>query len=407
MRPGIPEELLIITQWYRPELIGTAYYSGEFAEWIASAGSRVAVLTNRPSYPGDMIFPGYRNGERDREVLNDVPIYRLATKVAKGGSAKARILTEIFFLARGFMALATGRVARRRYVVSFCPTVMAVFLGRLARRRGGRHIAVVHDIQSGLAGGLGMLGSGPMLWLIRAAERFCLNRADHIVVLSDQMRQALLKLGVRRPVAIIPIWANIEGILPLPRPAKAPPTVLYGGNLGRKQGLEQLLDLAELLRDERPDIRVLIRGGGSQEEMLKASAQARGLPNLLFEPLLPPERFNEGLADGDVHLVPQDPEAADFAVPSKVYNIMAAGRPFVATARRGSTLWSLQEQSRALTCVPPNDPRAFADAVIALIDDPPRCAEMGAQGRAYVERNVARDVVLEQYVDLITAGAAT
>jgi colanic acid biosynthesis glycosyl transferase WcaI len=407
VKDTIPEELLVVTQWYRPELIGTAFYSGDLAEWFAENGSRVTVLTNRPSYPGDAIFPEYRNGDRDREVLNGVAVRRLSARIAKGGGTKARILAEIYFVARGLLALATGRVARSQTVVSFCPSVMAVFLGWIACRRGGQHMAVIHDIQSGLAAGLGMLGSSALLRLIRATERYCLNRADHLVVLSEQMRDALLSLGVKRPIAIVPIWVDARQIFPLPRPEGAPSTILYGGNLGRKQGLEQLLDLAEVLRDERPDIRILIRGGGSQEKSLKVSAQQRGLANLCFEPLLPLDRFNEGLAEGDVHLVPQDPEAADFAVPSKVYNIMAASRPFIATALPGSTLWDLQEQSRALLCVPPNNPRAFADAVIGLIDDPGKRAEMGAGGRAYVEAKVARDVVLRRYVELMTGRPPT
>jgi len=404
---SVPRELLVITQWYRPELIGTAFYSGDLSEWFAEQGSRVTVLTNRPSYPGDEIFPEYRNGERDHEDLNGVSVRRISAIVARGGGAKARIFAEIYFVVRGLLALVTGRVARSQFVVSFCPSVMAVFLGWISRRRGGRHIAVVHDIQSGLAGGLGLLGDGALMRLVRATERFCLNRADHLVVLSEQMREALLSLGVKRPIAIVPIWVDIRQIFPLPRPEGAPPTILYGGNLGRKQGLEQLLDLADVLMKKRPDIQILVRGGGSQEESLRESARRRGLENLHFEPLLPFDRFNQGLAEGDVHLVPQDPEAADFAVPSKVYNIMAAGRPFVATALPGTTLWALQGQSGMDFCVPPNSPREFADAVVRLIDNPEKRAEIGAQSRAYVEVEVSRDAVLKRYANLVTGQPAT
>ncbi len=120
-----------------------------------------------------------------------------------------------------------------------------------------------------------------------------------------------------------------------------------------------------------------------------------------FETLVPLERFNESLAEGDVHLVPQDPEAADYAVPSKVYNIVAAGRPFVATAQEGSTLWKLAERTGACICVPPNDVRAFADAVIALIDHRSLRAELGTRGRSYVEENVARDIVLSSFATQI------
>lgn len=395
----VPAELLIVTQWYRPELIGTAFYSAELAEWFASRGSKVTVLTNRPNYPGNEVFPEYRDGSHDRETLEKVAVRRLPTKVAVRGKARARIVAELFFLIRGVLALASGHVRRQQTVVSFCPSVVAVLLGWLARKRGGCHVAIVHDIQSGLAAGLNLLDKGYLLSFIRMCERFCLNRADHVMALSEEMREALQGLGVKSPIAVLPIWVDTEKIYPLPRPEGAPPTLLYSGNLGRKQGLGQLLDLAEVLQRERPEVRILIRGNGSQGEILKRTARERGLANLRFEPLMPPERFNESLAEGDVHLIPQDPEAADFAVPSKVYSIMAAGRPCVATAKEGSTLWKLAEKTGACFCVPPGDPRACADAVIALLEDPDRRAELGRNGRAYVEDNVARDNVLPQLTD--------
>lgn len=396
------KSLLVVTQWYRPELIGTAFYSTEMAEWFAKGGTETTVLTNRPSYPGNEVFPEYGDGSRDIESLDGVTVRRLATHVARGGGAKARIMAELLFLLRGMGALLHHGLRRRTHVVSFCPSVMAVLLGWLACRRRGRHVAVVHDIQSGLAAGLNMVGNPAFLRLMRRVEVFCLNRADALIALSDQMRDALVALGVKRPISVLPIWVDVDRIHPVKRSRETGPTVLYSGVLGRKQGLHQILDLAEVLGGERPDIRVLVRGGGSQEEEFKTAARDRGLQNIVFEALVPMERFNEGLADGDVHLVPQNPDAADFAVPSKVYNILAAGRPFVCTAGEGSSLWTLCQRSGAFVCTPPDDPKDFAAAVTALIDDPERLADMGARGREYVEAHVARDIVLQQYGELVS-----
>ncbi len=92
----VPAELLIVTQWYRPELIGTAFYIAELAEWFASRGSKVAVLTNRPNYPGDEVFPEYRDGSHDRETLENVAVRRLPTKVAVRGKAKAGLSRSSF-----------------------------------------------------------------------------------------------------------------------------------------------------------------------------------------------------------------------------------------------------------------------------------------------------------------------
>lgn len=394
-------DILFISQFYWPEPIGVPLYVTDAAGWFVRKGDRVVVLTGRPYYPDFKITDGYENGQRDHETLEGVEVARVPTIVPEQGRARERIMSEVNFLFRAVWRLMTGKVRRQRHVVSFCPSILATMAGVLACKRGGRHLAVVYDIQSGLASGLGMVQSGWMVGAMRLAERIALNRASHIVVLSERMKAALEEIGVRRPIHVVPIWVDETQIHPLPRPDRDDPLLLYSGNLGRKQGLDQILDLAEALKQRRPEVRFMIRGNGSQADELKAVAKSRGLDNMAFEPLVPMEKLNDGLAEADIHLVPQNPDAADFAVPSKVYNIMAAARPFVCTAIKGSSLWSLSEESGAFLCVTPNDPAIFADAVIALLDDAERRKNLGEKGRAYVEANVARDAVLSRYASFL------
>ena len=388
------DRVLIITQWYWPELIGTGFYSADLAEWLAGKGSQVTVITNRPSYPGTKVFPAYRDGHRDHEEVSGVAIERLATWVAPSGSVRHRLMAEAHFLIRaGLRLLRRGR-ERGSAVVSFCPSMLAVLAASLACGRGSRHVAIVHDIQSGLAQSLGLAQSGLVTRLIKAVERFCLNRADQLVVLSEQMRSVLRELGIARPIAVVPIWVDTARLQPLPRPPGLPLTVLYSGNFGRKQGLDQVLDCAEILKAALPKAQVVLRGGGSMEEELRSQAERRGLTNLRFEPLLPLDRLGEALAAADLLVVPQEPSASDFAVPSKIYTIMAAGRPIVATAREGSPLWKLAEASGAIRCAPPRDPAGFAAAVLELLRDPERRARMGAAARRFAVAEVDRERVL-------------
>lgn len=191
-----------------------------------------------------------------------------------------------------------------------------------------------------------------------------------------------------------PIWVDTEAIHPLRAPEGSCPTVLYSGNMGRKQGLWQVIEMAARLREIRPDIPVVLRGEGNQAAPLRAAVRERGLDNVAFLPLLAVERLNQGLNEGDIHVVPQNPDAADFAVPSKIFSIMAAARPFVATARPGSGLARLEGESGAFVCVPPGAPDAFADAVRDLAEDIPRRRAMGARGRQYVLDHCSRTRVL-------------
>ncbi len=398
-----PSQVLFVTQYYRPELIGSAPFSADLAEWLAGSGRQVTVLTGLPHYPASEVFPEYRKGRSMREMFNGVAVERLGAWIPRRRSATSRMLGEAWFLMNGAFALATGRVARHAVVLSLCPSILSVALGAMARVRDGRSVAIVHDIQSGLARGLGMVGGGWLARLMQSCERMVLNRADLVVVLSPEMADELRRIGVTAPIEVVPIWVDTDQIRPLPPRAGGSMTVLYSGNLGKKQGLSQVIALAEALQARRSGIRIVLRGNGNQADSIRTEIAERRLANTSLEPLLPDGGLSEGLAAGDIHLVPQDPDAASFAVPSKAFNIMAAGRPFVATAHPGSLLWRLRHRSGAFLCVPPNDAEAFADAVLQLAGDAGLRAELGERGRLFVERHLAKQKVLGDFVTRLDA----
>ncbi|MBP2297433.1 glycosyltransferase family 4 protein [Azospirillum picis] len=395
----VPEELLLVAQSYWPEPAGSAPMMTDLATAFAAAGAETTVLTARPNYPGNRVYDGYADGSQDSKTVDGVLIERLPTIPPAGGGLKARLIHEGVLHAGFAAALARGRVGRHDAVLSLCPSILSVALADRLTTPGGRHVAIVHDIQSGLAGALGMGGKAAVK-AIRAMERRALNRADAIVVLSEPMRGVLEELGVTKPIAVIPPHVDADAVHPLPRPDQ-PPTALYSGAFARKQGLEQVLEMAGHLGGLMPQARVLLRGQGGLEEELKAQARAMGLSNVTFEPLAPKDRLNEAMAEGDVHLVPQRPEGAAFAMPGKAVTILAAGRPFVATCLPGSALAALESQVGAFLCTPPEQPLAMAQAVAALLSDPSRATAMGRRGRAWVESNATRAVALDRYARLL------
>lgn len=396
-----PRCVLIVTQFYAPEKIGSAPVMAETAEWLAAHGFEVTVLAARPHYPEMFVPAEYRRGARDRETVNGVRLVRLPVWPLRGGGLLARLWIEGWLLLGALWRRAVEPRLRRPLVLSLCPSIFTVLAAHAFVARGGRHVAVVHDIQSGLAGALGIGALGPVPRLLRWLERTALNRTDAIVVLSDGMRDALRSNGIARPITVLPPQVNTETIRPQPRPDGQPPTLLYSGNLGRKQGIEQVLDMAARLASLMPAARVVIRGNGNQEDQLKARAGELGLANLSFAPLAPTERIAAAMAEGDVHLVPQVPDGANAAVPSKVFAIMAAGRPFIATAVPGSTLDHVAQASGAGVCVPPNDPDAFAAAAVALLNDGARRAAMGAAGRAWVEANASNAAIMKSFAAVL------
>lgn len=387
---------LFVTQYYRPELVGSAPFCSDIAEWFARKGWHVTVLTGLPHYPEAEIFPNYRDGLCRRERIDGVDVERLRIWVPKRRSTFARIASEAWFFLQGVGALASRRVKRHDLVFSLCPSIFAVILGRLATRSGGRHIAVVHDIQSGLARSLKMVTGSQMVRLMERAERYALNQADLVVVLTVEMKEHLRLIGVVAPIEVMPIWADTDRIYPASDTGDAPTRVVYSGSFGRKQKVEQIVELAAELDQRASRIEILLRGRGREFEKLRENIAARGLGNVRFADLLPAAELAKSFVGNDIHLVVQNSLAARFAIPSKIYNVMAAGLPCVVPARPDSALGRLQKKSNAFLCTPPDDSKSLAAAVLRLAEDIELRRELGKSGRQYVERNCRKDLVLER-----------
>jgi colanic acid biosynthesis glycosyl transferase WcaI len=390
---------LLVTQYYPPELVGSAPFCGDLAEWLAQGGWKTTVLTGLPHYPGAEVFPSYRHGARRRERINGVDIERLGTWVPRRRSALARLASELWFFINGCRALASRRVLRHGLVFSLCPSVLAVLLGTIACHRRGRHVALVHDIQSGLAHGLNMVRSRRLLRLMQLYEGKILNRVDLILVLTEEMREHLRRIGVTAAIEIVPIWADADRIAPVADMPGKSVRVVYSGSFGRKQNLDQIAALAEELQRRSADIEVLLRGGGAEFDALRAKIAATAPRNVRFADLCPAEDLFAGMSGADIHLVVQSPAAAAFAIPSKIYNIMAAGLPCIAPADAESALGRLQRESQGFLRVPPDDPSALLKAVLRLAEDPALRRELGRNGRRYIEANCGKARILPRLVD--------
>src|SRR5262245_20320353 len=211
-----PSRILFVTRYYWPELIGSAPFSTDIAEWLTDHGRQTTVVSGLPHYPEPAVFPAYRRGRRRRETVSGVEVERLRCGAPWSSSAGARIANELEFLLRGLFALARGRIRQHSVVLALCPSILCVALALAARRRNGVCVAIVHDIQSGLAEKLGMVGGGRLSAVMRRCERAILDRTDLVVVLSAEMKQQLRRIGVSTPIEVVPLWVDTDHIQPAP-----------------------------------------------------------------------------------------------------------------------------------------------------------------------------------------------
>ena len=155
-------------------------------------------------------------------------------------------------------------------------------------------------------------------------------RADGIIVLGECMRDRLVSRGISADrIYVAEHWANSASITPLPRPGNPEELVLlYSGNLGLAHDLDTILGTLVALRDD-PQFRFLFVGTGGRREALTAFCEANRVSSVEMRPFVDRDKLSEGLAAGDIGLVTQQESACGSVVPSKVYGILAAGRPLL------------------------------------------------------------------------------
>ena len=405
-------KILIYGYNYAPEPTGIGKYSGEMAQWLKDKGHEVEVITALPHYPAWKIDEAYQGKGFLREVIKGIHIFRtpLYLPPSQQRTALKRMLVDTSFTAnslRWWLPLAITK--QFDVVIAICPSVQSGIFPYLYRiLRGVPWVFHIQDLQVDAAYRLGLIKNKLAVTLLQSLELFLLKRASLVSTITESMRHRVLEKGLEEKQTILfPNWADITFVTPGPRlnklrkdmGLKAEQTVLlYSGSMGEKQGLELIIAAAERLQKEGVEqIVFVLVGEGGTRHLLEEQARLRSLNNIRFFNLFPWEDVPALLAVGDIHLVVQKREAADLVMPSKLTNILAAGRPSIATAEEGTTLHQVLSDYQVGVAVPPDDIEAFVGAIKMLVASPEMMRRYGEQARAYAERFLDKETILGEF----------
>lgn len=376
---------------YAPEEIGIARYTTDMAVALASRGHQVDVVAGKPYYPAWQVPAAWRGGGWRRGREDGVSITRCAHYVPKVPSGLRRVVHLTSFAVMALLPMV--RLARRpaatrpQAVLCVAPALLSVPVAWVAARLARVPLWVhIQDFEVEAAFATGLVGEhGRLARLARWAEQRILRLADVASSISPQMCRKLVDKGFA-PDKVIEIrnWANASSDFCAAQdsPYRAEwglgtrHVCLYSGNIANKQGIDILVETARLLA-HREDIAFVVCGEGPNRANLIALAD--GLTNIQFHLLQPMERLGDLLSLASVHLLPQIPGAADLVLPSKLTNMLASGRPVVATTEAGTGLYD--EIDGCGLCTQPGDAAAIARAIETLIDDPEGSAAMGQTAR--------------------------
>ncbi len=364
------ESIVIYGINYAPEIAGVGRYSGEIGAYLAAEGHAVCVVTAPPHYPGWRVQAPHRNGWA-YEALAGAEIYRCPLYLSEQMKGVRRLLAPLSFAASS-APVALWSILRRRpsVVLVVEPTLFVAPMALLAARLvGARTVLHVQDLEVEAAFAVGHLGQGGLLARLAGAFDQAMARSfDRIVTISNRMAEKIIDKGVEASkVEVVRNWVDLDQVRPDQDAsayrrelgiAEDAFVALYSGNLGAKQGVRLIWEAAERLRDQ-PEILFLVAGDGPMRpELEKAAAR---LPNLRLVGFQPEARFGEFLSVADVHLLPQEREAADLLLPSKLGGMLASAKPVIVTADEGTELAEFLGASCRMT--PPGDAAALAQAI--------------------------------------------
>ena len=345
------------------------------------------------------------------ETVCGVHVRRLATTgFGRAGLIGRSIDLASFHLAAGIALLLAAR--RGDVIVAKTdPPLLSVVAGLAARLKGAQLINWLQDVYPEVAAALGVRALdglfGRALQTLRNAS---LKRARLNVALGETMAARLEAAGAPpASIRIAPNWADETAITPL-APEQNPLrrawglegrfVVAYSGNLGRAHEYETMLGAAGLLADE-PAIRFLVIGDGHHARSLRAATQAARLANIDFQPYQPAALLSQSLTAGDVHWISLRPELEGLIVPSKVYGVLAAGRPIIAVTVPNGETARLVAAERCGLQVEPGDSQGFANAVRRLAQEPGLATRMGAASRAAATGVFSRASALARWREII------
>lgn len=396
-------KIIIVGINYAPEMVGIGPYTAGMAQFLAQAGHSVTVVCAKPYYPRWKVDSAFVGGGTRISEEQGVRVVRVPTYVPAQPNGLRRLAHHMTFAARAEVAMvAETRRSRPNVVIGIAPSLISMIAARdAARRTGAKFWLHIQDFEVEASFATGLLrDKGPLATAARWFETWAID-ADRVSTISPQMRAKLVDKGVpRERVVEFRNWANVDEVIPFEGLSPYRErwgidrrhVAFYSGNIANKQGIDLVVDAARML-SQRKDLAFVVCGDGPyRAKLLERSA---GLDNIHFHDLQPRESLSELLGMASVHLLPQIAGAADLVLPSKLTNMLASGRPVVATASPGTGL--ADEVNGCGLITPPGDLPAFVQAIETLLDNPEVRERAGEAARDRAIERWSRPAILSKF----------
>ncbi|SES42145.1 glycosyltransferase family 4 protein [Rhizobium sp. NFR03] len=399
-------KVVFANRYFYPDQSATSRMVSSVAFGLAKRGFDVAVIASRDIHNRrDIVLPA-------EEIVSGVKIRRVSTTRFGRQNLMGRGIDYLLYHIMTFFWIVTNVSAGDIAVVCTDPPLLSVTSGLALRLKNATMVNWIMDLFPETAIELGYFSrlkrlAGPTV----ALRNWSLRTRGICVCPTGTMADYILRQGLPRDrVVAMHHWSDGEEIRPVEPARNSLRTewglggtfvVGYSGNFGRAHDFETVLGAAERYRADET-IRFLMIGGGHQHAMVTVRARKEDLRNVVFHPLQPIDKLSESLGAADVHLVSLLPKLEHCIVPSKLYGILAAGRPTIFIGDEDGEVARIIARAGCGLHVAIGDIEGLTRAISYLAGNPEICRSMGQRARQLLATDYSRDGAIDAWSGLIS-----
>ncbi|HUS19791.1 MAG TPA: glycosyltransferase family 4 protein [Terriglobales bacterium] len=396
--------VLILNQFFYPDVSATSQLMTDLAGDLAAQGVEVTALCSNSSYVGNRPLA-------NSEMRGGVRIERVSVIGFSRQNIMRRLGSYLSFYVSAFFRVL--RLPRQDVILVLTTPPLIALVAYLVRvLRGSRMAYLVQDVYPEIAFEFGLLKPGSIFGrLLSGIATFLLKKADIVIALGTCMQARLLAKGLdNRKIHVIPNWADGAEVRPIPRAENPFRTahgledsfiVLYSGNMGRAHDFSVILQGMEALAKEKDVVFVFVGRGPKRDEIV-AFTESHPEVNVRLLDYVPREDLKLSMGAADISILAVADGLEGLVVPSKLYGIMASGRPALYVGPANSEAAHTIVAHGCGIVVSNSDVAGFCRAILEARGDPAKAEAMGVAGRAAFEQRFDRRVATQHYYELLT-----
>ena len=409
------KKLLIYAHYFYPDVASTGQILTELCEGMTDTFD-ITVICVVPSYSGT-IDEKYKTKRIYKEEHNGIKVIRVRVPEFQKSNKISRIKNLLAYFFNSL--LATLKIEKQDYIYTISqPPILGGVLGVLGKwLKGGKLIYNIQDFNPEQTMAVGYSKNKLLLNTVMAVDKFSCKKSDKVIVVGRDMQETLRNRFNNKKVpknVFINNWINEKEIYPLeqnhPRIVefkekynlKDKFIIMYSGNIGLYYDLENIIKVIGEFKD-REDVVFAFVGDGTVKDKVEAYVNENNLSNVKFIPYQDKADLIYSLNAADIHWVVNAKGIKGVSVPSKLYGVMAAGKPVLGVLDEGSEARLIVEECNCGVCIEPGNYKEISNNIEYILNNKEEIRALGSNGRQYLESNLTKEVSINKYKENILA----